>query len=199
MISSTQESSPASVHSARILERYGATARTVIETIDARAVEDLGLRLAHLLAAGNRLFIAGNGGSAAQAQHLAGELVSGFGSQRRGLGAVALTTDTSVLTAIANDYGYEQVFARQVAALASPGDAFLGFSTSGRSDSILVAAATARELGLITVAFTGQHPNPLSMAVEMPLCVDCVETEHIQEAHLVMVHMMCRVINDALR
>jgi D-sedoheptulose 7-phosphate isomerase len=147
---------------------------------------------------GNKILFAGNGGSAADAQHLAGELVSRFNYDRPGLHAFALTTDTSVLTAVGNDYGYEHLFARQIQAVGIPGDVFIGISTSGRSPNILNALRTAHEKGLITVGLTGLGGG------QMPdLCDHCLRTPsdstpRIQEGHITIGHTICWLIEQQM-
>lgn len=147
---------------------------------------------------GNKILFAGNGGSAADAQHLAGELVSRFNYDRPGLPAFALTTDTSVLTAIGNDYGYEHLFARQIEAVGVQGDVFIGISTSGRSPNVLNALRKAREKGLVTVGFTGRRGGDMP-----PLCDHCLQvpsdaTPRIQEGHISLGHTLCHLIENAL-
>ncbi len=143
---------------------------------------------------GNKILFAGNGGSAADAQHLAGELVSRFNYDRPGLAAFALTTDTSVLTAIGNDYGYEQLFARQVEAVGNAGDVFFGLSTSGRSPNILKALQVARAKGLVTVGLTGLSGGRLPDACEHCLRTPSDDTPRIQEGHIVIGHTICWLI-----
>ena len=173
-----------------------------------RAAEDPQLRAAiHAIAAaitdafgaGRKLLIAGNGGSAADAQHIAGEFLSRLNFDRNPLPAIALTTDTSVLTAIGNDYGFEQTFARQVRGLGKPGDVFIAISTSGRSPNVLAALKVAREAGLITIGFTGTAPGG-AMA---PLCDHCLaapsaETPQIQQIHIVAAHAICGIVERDL-
>lgn len=146
------------------------------------------------LRAGGKLLLAGNGGSAADAQHIAGEFVSRFAYDRPGLAAVALTTDTSILTAIGNDYGYELLFARQVRALGRAGDLLLGYSTSGRSPNVLRALEAARELGLVTVGFTGNRGGPMRELCDHLLEVPSGDTPKIQEGHLVLGHVFCGLV-----
>ena len=154
--------------------------------------------LAAALAAGNKILIAGNGGSAADAQHFAAELVGRFLLERRGLPALALTTDSSILTAVANDYGFERIFSRQVEALASPGDVVIGISTSGNSANILAALATARQCGCVTVALLGRDGGAIAARVDLPLIVGCPETPHIQEMHVTIIHLLCKLIEEQL-
>jgi len=155
----------------------------------ARWGEDLGRRLL----AGNRLLAAGNGGSAAEAQHLTAELVGRFDGDRRPLSAIALHADTSSLSAIGNDYGFAQVYARQVRAHARPGDILLMFSTSGRSENLVEAATAATSLGLTSWAVTGPGPNPLAAACTEAVCLPG-DTATVQEMHLAALHMLCRAV-----
>ena len=143
---------------------------------------------------GRKILFAGNGGSAADAQHLAGELVSRFNYDRPGLAAFALTTDTSVLTAIGNDYGYERVFARQVEAVGNAGDVFVGISTSGRSPNVLSALDVARAKGLVTVGMTGRGGGRMPERCDYLLRVPSDSTPRIQEGHIAMGHAICQII-----
>jgi D-sedoheptulose 7-phosphate isomerase len=155
-----------------------------------------GPRLAVKLLAGHRLLVAGNGGSAAQAQHLTAELVGRFDGERCPLSAIALHAETSSLTAISNDYGADEAYARQLAAHGRPGDVFLALSTSGRSGNVLAAARRARSLQLVTWAMTGPAPNPLAALADDALCVADSDTATIQEAHLVVIHALCAAIDE---
>jgi D-sedoheptulose 7-phosphate isomerase len=146
------------------------------------------------LRGGHKILFAGNGGSAADAQHLAGELVSRFAYDRPGLPAFALTTDTSVLTAIGNDYGYERLFARQVEAVGSAGDVFFGLSTSGRSPNVLTALELAREKGIVTVGMTGRHGGQMPERCDYLLRVPSDSTPRIQEGHIAIGHAICQII-----
>lgn len=139
--------------------------------------------------AGGKLLIAGNGGSAADAQHLAAEFVSRLVQDRPAMRAIALTTDTSALTAIGNDYGYERVFARQVEALGQPGDVFMAISTSGNSPNILLALELSRKMNLTTIGLTGGSGGKMAPLCDHCLCVPSDVTMHIQEAHLALEHM----------
>lgn len=148
---------------------------------------------------GNKLLLAGNGGSAADCQHIAGELVARFLFDRPGLSAIALTVDTSVLTAIGNDYGYEQAFARQVQALGRPGDVLLAYSTSGSSPNILKAIAAARDAGMVVVGLTGMRQSPMADGLcDHVLRTPSTFTPQIQEGHLVIGHMLCHLIEEGL-
>ncbi|MBN9462905.1 MAG: phosphoheptose isomerase [Burkholderiales bacterium] len=153
------------------------------------------------LAADRKLLICGNGGSAADSQHLAAELVGRFERERPELAAIALTTDTSILTAVANDYAYDQVFARQVRALGREGDVLVAFSTSGNSPSVLAAAQSAQERGLKVIALTGRGGGRLGAllrADDVHLCVPHERTARIQEVHLLIIHCLCDGIDASL-
>ena len=147
---------------------------------------------------GHKALIAGNGGSAAEAQHLAGELVGRFQRERAPYAALALTTDTAILTAIANDYGYEEVFARQVRALAQPGDVFIGLSTSGASPNVLRAARACHERGVAVIAITGERPNALARMADIALRMPTLATAATQELHLAMIHILCDIVETEL-
>jgi len=150
------------------------------------------------LKSGGKILLAGNGGSAADAQHIAGELVSRFAFDRPGLAAVALTTDTSILTAVGNDYGYELLFSRQIQALGRKGDVFVAYSTSGKSPNILKALQAAKEVGLITIGLTGNRNGPMNAMCDHVLSMPSADTPKIQEGHLIMGHILCGAIELAL-
>jgi D-sedoheptulose 7-phosphate isomerase len=150
------------------------------------------------LKAGGKVLLAGNGGSAADAQHIAGEFVSRFAFDRPGLPAIALTTDTSILTAIGNDYGYEVLFARQVQALGNAGDVFIGYTTSGKSPNILRAFEEAKRKKLLCVGITGNRGGPMIDLCDLVLEVPAADTPKIQEAHLVLGHIVCGLVERAI-
>ncbi|WP_410055479.1 SIS domain-containing protein [Phycicoccus sp. M110.8] len=154
--------------------------------------------LATALSAGSRVLVAGNGGSAAEAQHLTAELVGRFREDRRPFSALALTAETSSLTAILNDYGPDEVFARQVEAHGRPGDVLILLSTSGSSSNVLHAAKRARDLGVLVWGLTGPAPNPLAALCDAVVAVDAPSTAAVQEAHLMAVHGLCAVFDEAL-
>ncbi|MBO0850350.1 MAG: SIS domain-containing protein [Pseudonocardia sp.] len=156
-----------------------------------------GAELATRLCAGRRLLVAGNGGSAAEAQHLTAELVGRFDTERLPLSAIALHSEASSVTAIGNDYGYDEVFARQVRAHARPGDVLLLLSTSGRSPNVLAAARAAAELDVTSWALTGPAPNRLAAEVDEVVCMPG-SSATAQEMHLVAVHMICLALEAAL-
>ena len=145
-----------------------------------------------------KILLAGNGGSAADAQHIAGEFVSRFAFDRPGLPAIALTTDTSILTAIGNDYGYEKLFARQVQAHGRTGDVFIGYSTSGKSANVLCALEEAKLHGLRTIGLTGNRGGPMNELCEFLLEVPSADTPKIQEGHLILGHILCGLVENAL-
>jgi D-sedoheptulose 7-phosphate isomerase len=180
--------------------------RRSCETLD-RAAQDAGLRaaiysIADLIAQafrnGGKLLIAGNGGSAGDAQHIAGEFLSRLNFDRNPLPAIALTTDTSVLTAIGNDYGFERAFERQVRGLGRRGDVFLAISTSGRSPNVLRALKAAREIGVATVGFTGDGHRDMSADCDYCLAAPSSETPLIQQIHNVAAHAICGLVEEAL-
>jgi D-sedoheptulose 7-phosphate isomerase len=154
--------------------------------------------LAEVFKAGGRVLIFGNGGSAADAQHLAAEFVNRFQVERPPLAALALTTDTSILTAVANDYDFREVFAKQVRALGRPGDLAWGLSTSGRSPNVVAALEAARELGLKTLALSGGDGGPVAAAAESALIVPSRNTPRIQEVHITLGHVLCDLVDYLL-
>ncbi len=146
---------------------------------------------------GKKILLAGNGGSAADAQHVAAEYVCRFAVDRPGLPAIALTTDTSILTAIGNDYGYEFIFSRQVQALGQPGDVFIGISTSGKSPNILKALEEAGRRGMVRIGMTGNKGGPIADLCEILLETPSSYTPRIQEGHIAMSHIMCGLVEEA--
>lgn len=154
--------------------------------------------IADSLRQGGKVLLCGNGGSASDCQHIAAELVGRFVHDRPALAAIALTTDTSILTAVANDYGYEQVFARQVAALGRPGDCLIGVSTSGHSANVLAALDTARGLGLCTIGLAGRDGGRMAGRCDVDLVVTSSVTARIQEAHIFIGHLLCEGVEAHL-
>ena len=153
---------------------------------------------ANVLLLKGKILLAGNGGSAADAQHIAGELVSRFMVDRPGLAAIALTTDTSVITAIGNDYGFDHLFARQIEALGNPGDIFIAYSTSGNSENIINGLKVARSLGLVSVGLTGNRKGLMCSMCDHLLEVPSSSTPRIQEGHLLLGHTLCALIENEL-
>jgi D-sedoheptulose 7-phosphate isomerase len=165
----------------------------VVRQIEAQqpVLEAIALAMVATLRGGGKILWCGNGGSAGDSQHLAAEIVGRFRRQRRGLASIALTTDTSTLTSVANDYGFEAVFSRQVEALGIPGDLIVGISTSGNSRNVIAALENARAQGLVTVAFTGEGGGKLAPLADHLFAVDSRDTARIQEAHILAGHMLC--------
>lgn len=174
------------------------------ETVEALAgmspeIERLGALLVECLQGGNKVMLCGNGGSAADAQHIAAELVARFETERRALPALALTTDTSALTAIGNDYGYLHVFSRQVAALGRQGDALIAISTSGNSANVLEAVQAAREQGVVSIALLGGSGGALKAAADHALVMPSAVTARVQECHILVGHVWCAMVDAAFR
>lgn len=166
---------------------------TLVATLEAAAGACI-----ECLQQGGKILLAGNGGSAADAQHIAGELVCRFAFDRPGLPAIALTTDTSILTAIGNDYGYEMLFSRQVQAHGQKGDVFIGYSTSGKSPNILRALEEARVRGMLCVGLTGNRGESMRELCDFLLEIPSTDTPKIQEGHLMLGHVLCGLVENAL-
>jgi D-sedoheptulose 7-phosphate isomerase len=185
-----------------VVEQIRATQRIMGDMLDDSGLlsraEDAARACIQCVQLGGKVLLAGNGGSAADAQHMAGEFVSRFAFDRPGMAAVALTTDTSILTAIGNDYGYEKIFARQIHAIGRTGDVFIGYSTSGKSPNVLEAFRVAREVGLICIGFTGNRGGAMRDLCHHLLEVPSAETPKIQEGHLVLGHIVCGLIEHEM-
>jgi phosphoheptose isomerase len=182
------------------MDQHLSNLATALETLREHAalLARWGGELGELLPSGGRVLVAGNGGSAAEAQHLTAELVGRYLDERQPLSALCLSAETSSLTAILNDYGAEEVFARQVQAHGRPGDVLLLLSTSGRSPNVLRAAERARAGGLRVWAMTGRRPNPLAVLADEVLAVPADSTATVQEVHLVAVHAVCAAVDAQL-
>ena len=154
-------------------------------------LQGIGEEMTRAIVAGKKILWCGNGGSAADSQHLAAELMGRFRRERCAFPSIALTTDTSILTAVGNDYGYERVFQRQVEALCTKGDVLVGISTSGSSKNVCAALQTARQIGAFTVAFTGQGGGEIAAIADVALRIPSKDTARIQEGHLLCGHMLC--------
>lgn len=176
---------------ARVMDRAAAELPAVLDRVAAD--------LHACFARGNKLLACGNGGSAADAEHLAAELVGRYREERRGLPAVALVAGSATVTALANDYGYERVFARQVEALAVPGDLLFAISTSGRSPNVVEAARAARAKGCRVVGFTGGAGGPLAAAADVVIAAPSDTTARIQEVHALCIHAICESLDERLR
>ena len=171
---------------------------TIQKVIDSRLadIERSGQLICEALASGKKILLCGNGGSAADAQHIAAELVGCYEKQRRSWPAIALTTDTSALTAVSNDLGYEQVFARQVLGLAQAGDVLVAISTSGKSKNVLRAAEQAKEVGCKIIGLTGATREPLSSLCDITVAVPSTRTSRIQEVHITVGHLWCEMVDQ---
>jgi len=180
--------------------QFEAHAETVAATLDAvrGPFAELVFACVSSVGGGGKIMLMGNGGSAADAQHLATELVVRYVTDRPAIAALALTTDTSLLTAAANDLGYETIFARQVEALASPQDIVIGISTSGNSENVVQALATAKGIGATTVAFTGQSGGKMAGLADVLVAVPSTVTARIQEMHILIGHALCGAIEIGL-
>jgi D-sedoheptulose 7-phosphate isomerase len=161
-------------------------------------IEKIGTTLARTLKAGRSVYIFGNGGSAADSQHIAAELEARFLKERRALPCHALTTNTSTLTAVGNDYGYEYTFSRQIEAYCRKGDAVLAISTSGNSANVLEAVRRARKIGATTIGFTNEKGGKLKGLVDHCLCVPSTDTQRVQECHMAVGHIVCDIIETTL-
>ncbi len=173
------------------------TIQNVIETME-EDLEKASQIAVDTLKKGHKILLCGNGGSAADAQHIAAELTGRYKSERRGLPGIALTTDTSALTAIGNDYGYNRVFDRQVEALANRGDLLIGISTSGNSENIISALSLAKELGCSTIGFSGKEGGKMNDICDINLIVPSNNTPRIQEMHILFGHTICQIIDNEL-
>lgn len=185
---------------ARIKDFFAESIRLKTQFIEeqAGAVVDAAYLLAGALREGQKILIFGNGGSAADAQHLAAEFVNRFRIERPPLAALALTTDTSILTSIGNDYDFTEIFAKQIKALGQHGDVAWGISTSGSSPNVVAALELARELGLKTLALTGRDGGPMASLVDVALVVRSADTPRVQEVHITIGHVLCELVDYLL-
>ena len=183
---------------ASILEEHerGFAATFVPEKI--KLLEQISEQIAQAFQQGNKILLCGNGGSAADAQHIAAEFIGRFKRERKSLPAIALTTDSSVLTALANDFSYETVFSRQVEGLGTKGDILIAISTSGNSKNVIQAAEKAKELGLIVIGFTGRTGGELKKHAHLNFSVACDETPHIQEMHTTALHAISEAVEQKI-
>jgi D-sedoheptulose 7-phosphate isomerase len=187
----------------RIHGHFQASAQTKLDAADALTplIEQAARLIVHCLTQGNKIMACGNGGSAADAQHFASTMINRFEQERPGLAAIALTTDTSILTSIANDYTYDQVFARQVKVLGQPGDILLAISTSGNSPSVLQAVAAAHARNVHVIVLTGRNGGMLTEQIgedDVFLCVPEESVARIQEVHLLTIHCLCDAVDSVL-
>ncbi|QKJ31483.1 D-sedoheptulose 7-phosphate isomerase [Mucilaginibacter mali] len=161
-------------------------------------IEKAALMIINAYKKGNKTLLAGNGGSAADAQHIAAEFVSRFYFDRPGMPSIAFTTDSSIITAIGNDYGYEKLFSRQVQALGQPGDVFIGISTSGRSPNIINAFNECKKKNIMSIGFTGANSSEMEALCDVCIKVPSTDTPRIQESHILIGHILCCIVEDEL-
>ncbi len=181
-----------------IRERFAehiAIAQKVAESAIVQQVEDTAAIIKKALADGHKVLFCGNGGSAADSQHLAAEFVGRFQKERQGIAGIALTVDTSILTAVANDYGYERVFSRQVEALGQPGDVLVGLSTSGNSKNVLAAIAEAKVKGMKCIGMTAEGGGKMKDECDICIAVPCPVTARAQEMHILIGHIICELVD----
>lgn len=184
-----------------IVRNCFAAHREVMESVErdlAPAILEVARTLMAVFRGGGKLLVMGNGGSASDAQHFAAEIVGRFRLERKALPAIALSTDTSILTAVGNDYGFDSVFLRQVEALAAQGDVVMGISTSGSSVNVLEALRLAREKGCLTIGLLGRDGGAIGKSADMALVVPARDTARIQEAHITIIHILCQLIEQGL-
>ena len=179
-------------------ESHQQTIQKVSETMS-NDLEIASKLVVETLKSGNKILLFGNGGSAADAQHIAAELTGRYKTERRGLAGIALTTDTSALTAIGNDYGYDRIFDRQVEALANKGDLLLGISTSGNSQNVINALKLGQELGCKTLGFSGRDGGKMNKVCDINLIVPSDNTPRIQEMHILFGHTICQIIDESFK
>ena len=191
---------PSSAKTTKIYEKAIAEHLKVIESMAGLqpVFEKIANAMSRAILGGHKILWCGNGGSAADSQHLAAELIGRFKCERQGLPSIAMTTDTSILTAIGNDYGYERVFQRQVEALCTKGDVVVGISTSGNSRNVCAALETARQLGAFAVAFTGEGGGTMAGLADEVFRAPSKDTARIQEAHILFGHMLCDWIEQSV-
>ena len=178
-------------------ESHKQTIDTVISQLIPK-VEPASKMMVETLQSGNKILLCGNGGSASDAQHIAAELTGRYKSERKGLPGIALTTDTSALTAISNDYGYDKVFSRQTEALANPGDLLIGISTSGNSQNVIEALKVARETGCKTLGLSGRDGGKMNEVCDLNIVIPSDNTPRIQEMHILIGHTLCQAVDDSL-
>jgi len=183
-----------------ILDEFQAHKKVIEATIEKLIpiVEEVAKIAINTLKNGNKILLCGNGGSAADAQHIAAELSGRYKKERKGLAGLALTTDTSVLTAVGNDYGYDRVFDRQVEALANKGDLLIGISTSGNSQNVINAFKVAKEIGCVTVGLSGRDGGNFNGVCDLNIIVPSDDTPRIQEMHILIGHTICQIIDNEI-
>ncbi len=183
----------------RVIGESVAVQQALLETASLDAILEAARLIGASLAGGGTVLLFGNGGSATDASHIAAELLGRFQRERRALPAIALADNQSTVTAIANDYGFDRVFARQIEGMGRPGDVAIALSTSGRSPNVLAGAAAARERGITTIGLTGADGHELRAAVELCISVASTSAARIQEAHILIGHLLCELVEEELR
>ena len=181
-----------------IVEESAQAASSLLSSKNIEVIESISKRIVDAIKKGNKVIVFGNGGSAADSQHLAAELVGRFKKERRAFPAVSLTTNTSTLTAVSNDYGYDKSFERQVEALGKKGDVAFGISTSGNAKNVIRAMEKARALGLVTVALSGKGGGTLKSVADIIFRAGSANTPRIQEAHILVIHIICELVEEEL-
>jgi D-sedoheptulose 7-phosphate isomerase len=181
-----------------ILEKHEEAFRAAFTDENVSVLEAISDTLLNVIRSGHKILLCGNGGSAADAQHIAAEFIGRFKRNRPAYSAIALTTDTSILTAVSNDFGFENVFERQVEGLGSKGDAFIAISTSGNSKNVLRAVEKAKEMGVITIGFTGKEGGVLRRLADIAFHVPATDTSHIQEMHMTALHAVSENVEERL-
>jgi len=184
--------------SQQIEDSYKVKEKILADSLLLQLINEVACKAIDIYKAGNKTLIAGNGGSAADAQHIAGEFVSRFYFDRPGLASLALTTDTSILTAVSNDYGYEKLFSRQIQANGNSGDMFIAISTSGNSANIIEALNECKNKGILTVGLTGESGGVMAELCDYCIKVPSSSTPRIQESHILIGHIICSVVEEAL-
>ena len=182
----------------KIIESSQKTKSTLLSEENLALIGKIAETIISSLKKEGKVIIFGNGGSAADSQHMAAELVGRFKKERKGIPAIALTTNTSTISALSNDYGYDVIFKRQVEALGKAGDTAIGISTSGAAKNVIQAMALAKEMGLETIALTGKGGGELKGISKLALVVESADTARIQEAHILIIHILCELIEDSL-
>lgn len=172
--------------------------QSAIGKIPINKVQEAADEISSAFERGNKLLICGNGGSAADSQHFAAELVGRFEKEKQPLPAISLTTDTSILTAVANDYGYDDVFAKQVKAIGEKGDILFAISTSGNSPNVLKAVEFAREIGMKSVSLTGKDGGKIARISDIDINIPVFSTARVQEAHITVIHIICKIVEDKM-
>jgi D-sedoheptulose 7-phosphate isomerase len=186
------------LHHVTVSLKEGAELREKLARQCGRAIVEGAMMLTECLESGGKLLFFGNGGSAADAQHLAAEFVGRFVKERRALPAIAFNTDTSILTAVGNDYGFDRVFSRQMEAFGQPGDVAIGITTSGNSPNVLLAFKEAAQLGVKTIGLAGKDGGQLARCVDLPIVVPASNTARIQECHIAIGHLFCELVEEKM-